>query len=183
MKGKLKKEYQIILPKLFGEKIIGKTKADKPDKVVGRKFSIYLRDIDEKAQKYYYKFDFKINKVEGDKAKTSFVGHEVSKSFVSKNIKKFSTRIDGYIKEKTKDGIELILKPLVVTAKNVQTSVAKSIRKKIENFLELYISGNDFEKIINNILDDELQRDSKKILNTIYPISVVEIRKSEIKIN
>ena len=75
----------------------------------------------------------------------------------------------------------MILKPLVVTAKNVKTSVAKNIRKKIENFLELYICGNDFEQIMNKILDDELQRDSKKILNTIYPISVVEIRKSEIK--
>jgi small subunit ribosomal protein S3Ae len=182
MKGKTKKEYQIISPKLFGKKLIGKTKADKPDKIIGRKFSIYLRDIDRKAQKYYYKFDFKISKVEGDKALTSLVGHEVSRSFVSRSIKKFSTKIDGYIKEKTKDGRELILKPLVITAKNVQTSVAKSIRKKIENFLELYISGNDFEKIMNSILNDELQRDSKKILNTIYPISVVEIRKSEIKI-
>lgn len=181
MKAKSKKEYQITLPKLFGEKVIGITKADKPDKIIGRKFSIYLRDIDEKAQKYYYKFEFKVSKVGGDKALTSFVGHEVSRSFISKSVKKFSTRINGYIKEKTKDGKILILKPLIVTAKNVQTSVAKSIRKKIENFLELYISGNDFEDIINKMLSDELQRDSKKVLNTIYPISVVEIRKSEIK--
>jgi len=181
MKGKIKKEYEIILPKIFGEKVIGKTMADKPDKVIGRKFSVYFRDIDKKTQKYYYKFYFKINKVENDRALTTIAGHEVSRSFISKNVKKFSTRIDGYIKEETKDGKKLILKPIVVTAKNVQTSIAKNIRKKMKNFLELFISGNNFEQIINKILSDELQRDAKKILNTIYPISVVEIRKSEVK--
>lgn len=181
MKGKTKKEFQIVLPKIFKEKAVGITKADKPEKITGRKFSLYLRDIDEKAQKYYYKFYFKITKVEGNEALTSIVGAEVSRSFVSKSIKRFSTRINGYVKEKTKDGKELILKPLVVTAKNVQTSVARNIRKKMENFLELFISGNEFEKIMEKILNDELQRDSKKILSTIYPVSVIEIRKIELK--
>ncbi len=181
MKAKTKKEYQIKLPTIFGEKIIGKTKGDKPEKIIGRKFSVYLRDIDEKAQKYYYKFDFKISKIEEDKALTSIGGHEISRSFISKGVKKFSTRIDGYVKEKTKDGRELILKPFVVTAKNIQPSVAKRLRKKMEKFLELYISGNNFEDIMNKILNDELQRDSKKILNIIYPISIVEIRKTEVK--
>jgi len=182
MKGKTKKEFDIVLPKLFGEKTIAKTIADKPSKVVGRNLSVYAREIDEKSRKYYYKFNFKIVKVEDNKALTSFIGHEVSRSFISENVKKFSTRIDGYVKKKTKDDIELCLKVFIVTAKNVKTSIARNIRKKAKNFLELYISGNEFDKIINRILIDELQRDLKKILNTIYPISVVEIRKSEVKL-
>ena len=101
-----------------------------------------------------------------------FIGHEVSKSFIAKNVKSFSTRIDGRVKEKTTDGKTIILKPFIVTAKNVQTSVAKSIRKKMESFLTLYVSGNELDSIIERILSDEIQRDAK---------STVEIRKIEIK--
>ncbi len=182
MKGKVKKEYQILLPKLFGEKIIGRTISDKPDKITGRKFSVYARNIDPNIRKYYYKFNFKIIKIEENKAITSLAGYEVSRSFISKSVKEFSTRIDGYVIGKTKDDIEVILKPFVVTAKNVKSSIASNIRKKIEEYLKSYISDNNLETIIKRILNDDLQRDVKKILNIIYPISVIEIRKIQIKI-
>lgn len=180
MKVKGKRDYQVTLPKIFKEKVVGTTNADKPDKVIGRKLSLYGRDIDEKMRKYYYKFHFKISDVSGDKALCELMGHEVSKSFIAKNVKSFSTRIDGRVKEKTTDGKTIILKPFIVTAKNVQTSIAKSIRKKMESFLTLYVSGNELDSIIERVLSDEIQRDAKKILNTIYPISTVEIRKIEI---
>ncbi|RLJ00447.1 MAG: hypothetical protein DRP06_01970 [Candidatus Aenigmatarchaeota archaeon] len=182
MKGKIKKEFQITAPKLFGNVKIGVTRADKPDKIIGRKFSIYACDLNKNMKKYYYKFHFKITDVEEDKANCSLAGYEVSKSYLSKNIRKFSTRIDGRIKGKTKDGKEIVLKVFVITAKNVQTSVSKVIRQKIENFINLSLSGTDLEVLMNKIFKDELQRDLKRVLNIIYPISTVEIMKAEISI-
>ncbi|MCK4730035.1 MAG: hypothetical protein KAT28_01830 [Candidatus Aenigmarchaeota archaeon] len=182
MKGKIKKEFQIIAPKFFGGAAIGITRADKPDKIIGRKLSIYAGDLNKNMKKYYYKFHFKITDIEEDKANCAFVGYEVSKSYLSKNIRKFSTRIDGRIKGKTKDDKEIVLKVFVTTVKNVQTSVAKVIRQKIENFIDLSLLGNELDALMTKILNDELQRDLKKVLNIIYPISTVEIMKAEINI-
>ncbi len=182
MKGKMKKEFRIISPKFFGRTVIGVTRADKPDKIIGRKLSLYARDINKNMKKYYYKFHFKITDVEEDKANCSLAGYEVSKSYLSKNIRKFSTRIDGRIAGKTKDGKEIVLKVFVITTRNVQTSVSKVIRQRIENFINLSLSGTEFDALMNKILNDELQRDLKRVLNIIYPISTVEIMKAEINI-
>ncbi|HIE41418.1 MAG TPA: hypothetical protein EYP80_02015 [Candidatus Aenigmarchaeota archaeon] len=179
--GKLKKEFEIKLPRLFDEKIIGKTFVDKPKKIIGRKLIIYARDIWENTQKYYYKFAFKINEVKENEALVEFVGHEIARAFISKNVKRHSTRIGLYIKGNTRDGIMLVLKPIVITTKKVKTSIARSIRNEMKKFLELYISENNIDKIIRDIISDDLQRYLKKSLNIIYSISIVEIRKSEVK--
>jgi len=181
MKGKSKQEIEIKTPKLFGEKIIGKTFADKPKKILGRRFSVYARDILERGQKYYYKFNFKVEHLEEDKVVASFKGHDISRAFISKSVRKFSTRIDLYVKGKTKDNFTVVLKPLIITTMNVKTSVAKNIRREVKRFLELYIRENILDRIVQDIISDDLQRDLKKSLNAIYPISILEIRKSEVK--
>ena len=183
MKGKVKKEFNILLPKLFGEKTISKTMADKPEKIMGRKFSVYARDASPETQKYYYKFSFKVTNIEGDNAITSFVGHEVSRSFVSRCVKSDSTRIDGYVVGKTKDDVELILKPFIVTPRKVKSSVATSIRIKLEDYLKTYVSKNNLDVIVKQILSDDLQRKLKKTISIVYPINLIEIRKTEIKLS
>lgn len=181
MKGKSKQEFEIRTPELFGEKTIGKTFADKSKKLVGRKFTVYAKDIWERSQKYYYKFDFKVEGLEDNNLVTSFKGHDISRAFISKFVRKFSTRIDLYVKGKTKDNFTLVLKPLIITTMNVKTSVAENIRKEVRRFLELYIKENTLDRIVQDIISDDLQRDLKKSLNAIYPISTLEIRKSEVK--
>lgn len=181
MKGKTKQEFEIKTPELFGEKIVGKTFADKTKKIVGRKFTVYAKDIWERTQKYYYKFDFKIEDIKDNELVTSFKGHDISRAFISKSVRKFSTRIDLCVKSQTKDGFILALKPLVITTMNVKTGVSENIRKEIRRFLELYIKENTLDRIVKDIVSDDLQRDLKKSLNAIYPISTVEIRKSEVK--
>ncbi|MCK4429151.1 MAG: hypothetical protein KAU95_02155 [Candidatus Aenigmarchaeota archaeon] len=182
MKGKVKKEFNILLPKLFGERVVSKTMADKPDKIMGRKFSVYARDVSPETQKYYYKFSFKVTKIEDDKAMCSFVGHEVSRSFISRCVKTDSTRIDGYVICKTKDDVELILKPFIVTPRKVKSSVATDIRIKLEDSLKTHVSKNNLDAIVKGILSDDLQRKLKKTISLVYPINLIEIRKTEIKI-
>ncbi|OYT43669.1 MAG: hypothetical protein B6U88_00205 [Candidatus Aenigmarchaeota archaeon ex4484_56] len=178
---KKKKEFTIILPKFFGEKPIDKTIADKADKVINRKFTKYSKDIFENPQKYYYKFSFKINKVnEDDTATTQLVGHEISTDVLSKSVRKFTTRIDTRVKGITEDNVEIIIKAIIITAKNVKINIAKKIRAETIKFLKLYITKNQLDKIMKDLISDDLQRDIKKSLNSIYPIGIVEIRKTEI---
>jgi ribosomal protein S3AE len=81
---KSKVEYPIVSPKIFGEKPIGSTAADKPAKFIGRNVTIYGRAIDRSFPKQYYKFTFKVEKLENNILKTVFVGHEVSRPICPK---------------------------------------------------------------------------------------------------
>jgi ribosomal protein S3AE len=179
MKSKL--EYPIVSPKIFGEKPIGSTAADKPAKFIGRNVTIYGKAIEKNFPKQYYKFTFKIEKLEDNVLKTGFVGHEVSRAYMSKNVRVGSTRIDSVVKEISEDGYAVTLKPIVITSKNICSSIAAKLRKELSKFLKLYIQKNTLEAITKEIMSDELQGYLKKSLNAIYPINILEIRKSEVR--
>jgi ribosomal protein S3AE len=100
---------------------------------------------------------------------------------MSKNVRVGSTRIDSYIREVSEDGYQVTLKPIVITSKNICSSIAAKLRKELSKFLKLYIQNNTLEAITKEIMSDELQGYLKKSLNAIYPINILEIRKSEIK--
>lgn len=178
---KTKTDYPILCPKFFGEKVIGSTPADKPNKLIGRNLTVYGRQIDKRFPKHYYKFTFKINELDGENLKTAFVGHEVSRAYMSRNVRLFSTRIDSYIRGVSEDGYLVTLKPILITSTNVCSSIAVKLRKELSKFLRLYIQKNDMETITKEIMSDELQGYLKKSLNAIYPINTLEIRKSEVK--
>ncbi|MBN2095756.1 MAG: hypothetical protein JW727_06940 [Candidatus Aenigmarchaeota archaeon] len=178
---KAKAEYPIVAPKFFGEKVIGTTSADKPHKCFGRNVMIYGRALERNFPKQYYKFTFKIGQLEDGVFKTDFVGHEVSRAYMSKNVRVLTTRIDTVIKEVSEDGYDITLKPVIITSKNICSSVCFKLRKELSKFLRLYIQKNDLETITKEIMSDELQGYLKKSLNAIYPINTLEIRKSEVK--
>ncbi|MGC9310611.1 MAG: hypothetical protein ACP5E4_02700 [Candidatus Aenigmatarchaeota archaeon] len=178
---KAKTEYPIVSPKFLGEVSLGMTSADKPHKVIGRNLTVYGRQLERNFPKHYYKFRFKIAALDGDTLRTDFIGHEVSRTYMSRNVRLLSTRIDTNIKEISEDGYEIVLKPIVITSKNICSSVAAKLRKELSKFLRLYIQRNDMETITKEIMSDELQSYLKKSLNAIYPINILEIRKSEIR--
>jgi len=179
MKAKL--EYPIVSPKFFGEKIIGSTSSDKTHKMMGRNVTVYGKSIEKGFPKQYYKFTFKVDRLEDGVLKTDFIGHEVSRAYMSKNVRVLSTRVDSYIKEISEDGYEITLKPIIITSKNICSTVAAKLRKELSKFLRLYIQKNNLETITKEIMSDELQGYLKKSLNAIYPINLLEIRKSEVR--
>lgn len=179
MKAKL--EYPIVSPKSFGEKAIGSTSSDKVHKMMGRNVTVYGKSIEKNFPKQYYKFTFKIDRLEDGVLKTEFIGHEVSRAYMSKNVRTFSTRIDSYIREVSEDGYEVTLKPIVITSKNICSTVAAKLRKELSKFLRLYIQKNNLETMTKEIISDELQGYLKKSLNSIYPINLLEIRRSQVR--
>jgi ribosomal protein S3AE len=179
MKNKL--EYPIISPKFLGERNIGFTLADKPHKMVGRNLTVYGRQVDKNLPKHYFKFTFKISGIDGETLKADFIGHEVSRAYISRHVHTGSTRIDSFVKGVSEDGQVVILKPIIVTPTNICTSIVSKLRKELSKFLRLYIQNNDVETITKEIMSDELQGYLKKSLNAIYPINILEIRKSEVK--
>ena len=69
-KLKGKEWFEITAPKFFGDFVIGETIAFDPSQLKGRIIETSLTDITGDPNKYYLKFFFKIESVDGKKAIT-----------------------------------------------------------------------------------------------------------------
>ena len=83
-----KQWYEIVAPKMFGEKVVGETLAVEPKQLIGRKIETNLVELSKDFSKFYVKLHFQINNVEGNKAYTKLVGHDVMRERIYRMVKR-----------------------------------------------------------------------------------------------
>ena len=178
-KAKGKQWYKIKAPKLFNEKVIGETLSLDPENMIGRVISSTLMEFDTKVNKYYIKLFFKINSLEGEILKTSYCGHECTKDFIARVVRKGTERLDINDIFQLKDG-KMRIKVVAVYNGRVSLSTATSLRKKLNELLIEKTKEASVDNFIKGFISDSIQRSMKEKLNKIYPIRVLEIRKTKI---
>jgi len=179
--GLNKEWYQIVAPPIFGNKTVGETPAFDPKNIIGRTYDVSLVELTDDLSKFYLKVKLKVYKIDGTKAYTQFVGHEMMRERVYRLVQRRSERVDVIKDVKLKDGSEIRLKFLIILIRNTSNSINTAVRKKTEEFIEEYAKNSDLNGIINGILSGEISKKLKEILRKIYPVGAVELRKSEVK--
>ncbi|MEM5778446.1 MAG: 30S ribosomal protein S3ae [Candidatus Aenigmatarchaeota archaeon] len=171
--------YQIVAPKFFGDFVIGETLAIDPNQLKGRTIEVSLTDITGDPNKYYLKFYFKIEDLNGNKAVTKFIGHDCTRDFLSRIVRRRATRID------TNDIINLIdnkirVKTIAVSNRRVSNNVEKQIRKSIRELVSNELSKLKTEEFIREMISGNLQNKIRKTVSKIYPLRWFEFRKTEV---
>lgn len=180
MVKKIGKEwYQIKAPKLFNETVIGETLSFDPDEIKGRIIEATLPVLLDNVSKYYVKLFFKVKDVEGKNAFTKFDGHECTRDFIARIVRKMSQRIDTNDILQLKDG-KLRVKTIAVTNRVVSESIATSIRKNISVLLAKYTENMSIDDFVKSFVSDSVQKTLREQLNKIYPLRTFEIRKSKV---
>ncbi|MBI5061436.1 MAG: 30S ribosomal protein S3ae [Candidatus Aenigmarchaeota archaeon] len=172
--------YEIVAPEMFGSKVVGETLAVDAKQIVGRKISISLLEFGRDFQKFYIKLNLKIQKVEGGKAYAEFVGHEVIAERLYRMVQRRTRRVDCIQETTTKDGKKLRVKTIMILSRRVGTSIKHKARAKLKETVEAIVKEKSLEELIKMIIDDELQRQIWSECKKIYPVSAVEIRKTEV---
>ncbi|MBI2972010.1 MAG: 30S ribosomal protein S3ae [Candidatus Aenigmarchaeota archaeon] len=175
-----KQWYDIVAPKLFGERVIGETLSSDPKTLIGRKVEVSLLDIAKDFQKFYIKLLFQIERVEGSKAYTVFVGHDCLRERIYRMVQRRSRRVDVIQDVRTKDGVQLRVKTVFVIIRRVNTSIKGACRTKARELINDTISNATVDEYVQMLIAGELQANIRKACNKISPIGNVEIRKSEI---
>lgn len=173
--------YEIVAPKMFGEQVVGETLAVDAKQLVGRKINVSLMELGRDYNKFYIKLAFQIDRVDGTKAFTKLVGHDVMSERVSRMVQRRIRRVDCIQDIKTKDGVPLRIKTVLILMRRVGTSIKSSVRQRIEEVVESIAKEKTLEEIIHMIISDELQRTIYDECRKIYPVSGVEVRKSEVQ--
>lgn len=177
--GLNKEWYQIIAPPIFGNKVVGETPAFDSKNIMGRTYDASLVELNDDFSKFYIKVKLKVYKIEGTKAYTNFVGHEIVRERVYRLVQRRSERVD-VIKDVTLgDGSKIRFKVLIILLRNTSNSINTSVRKRTEELLDEWKSKT-LDGTIKDIISGEMAKKLKSELRKIYPVGAVEIRKTEL---
>ena len=90
-KWKAKRWYSIRAPRNpWSFKKIGETLAEEEALLIGRPYEIMQNELDGDFTKMHVKLKFRISDVVGNDAITEFIGHDVMKDFVRRQIRRLS---------------------------------------------------------------------------------------------
>ncbi len=178
LKGK--EWYTLKAPEMFGGGNIGEIPASTEEAVVGRTVESGATDLHGSSKKYYFKIRMKVDEVDGNTCSLKFMGHDCSRDYITRIVRKNSKRVDEVTRVETEDGVKMRVKTICATIKPVGASKQTSLRKKIDEVLKEEASGMNTEKFVKDMLMNKLQNKLKKELDKIYPLREVEFRKTEV---
>ncbi|KXA90398.1 hypothetical protein AKJ57_04195 [candidate division MSBL1 archaeon SCGC-AAA259A05] len=175
-----KEWYDILAPPMFGNAKIGETLASKPEKVKDRVIETTLGDLIDDFSKTHIKVYFKIKEVENHEAKTTFVGHDMSREYIRSQVRRRTTKIDCITNVTTSDGRKLRVTAIAVTLNRVQSSQKKSLHSEMENYMQERAKDYDFDQLAQQMILGKFASDVYKHVKEICPIRRVEVKKSKV---
>jgi len=175
-KVKKKKWVSIIAPKSFKSIKLGETHVVDPQTIIGRSLKVNLMNITGSFKKQNIIVRFDINSVKDGKAYTFVSGFENSVSLMKRIVRKGRTKIEDSFLAKTKDGFSVRVKPVVLTLNRASKGAQTSIRKIVKEKLIHMLSGIDFDKAVQELIDYNFQKLIKEVSSTIHPVKSVEVR-------
>lgn len=165
--------------KVFGGVLLGETIVNKEEenKAINRTIDLNLAFLTGNFKYQNYKAIFKIVSFSSGKYYTELKELALYEAYVRRIVKKGTSRIDDSFIVKTIDNINIRIKPLIITRYKANRKQKASIRKTCKEFLQNRIQSLEFYDLINKIINYEIQDELKTILNKIFPIDKVEIRR------
>ncbi len=172
--------YQVYAEDVFPGEWIGETPASDPDSLIGRNVEVVLRDITGDFMHEKYKLWFRIYKVDGIKAYARFEKEMLNRDYLRSIVQRRSSRIDVMTDSRTRDGHDVRIFTIIITAVRIRSSQKHAIRMRVDNLLKQVVPELTLEELVKSFLFneprpilDEIKRTSTKVA----PIKYVELRK------
>jgi len=121
-----------------------------------------------------------VESVEGLKANTKLVGHDVMRERIYRMVQRYIRRVDCIQDVITKDGVKLRIKTLLILIKRVGTSKKDAVRVMCKEFVAEVAKETDCEDLMFMIIKGELQQMVRRACCKAYPVGNIEIRKTEV---
>lgn len=180
-KWKEKSWYEVTAASYIVDKSLGETPANEPEKLINRVIEMARLGV---AEDIYYdinlKIRFRITSVEGNICRTEFDGHEIAKEQIRSQIRRNRSKVEAIQNVVTKDRARLRVSSIVITPIRCGASTQKVIRKAIEELVKTTARAQTFVEFAQNMINGTIAGEMKKIVGKIYPIVMVDIRKSKV---
>ena len=182
-KWRSKRWYKVRAPGLFQHLELGETVASEPEQVVGRTLETTLPELSGAADaaKAHVKLRFRVERISGDGvAEARFIGHDLTSDYVRRLARRKRSKIDTSLQVTTKDGVQIVLKPVAVSEQRLQTRLRAELRHKIVSTLTEEAQQRTSPEFVREMLQGELSKVLAHGVKTLYPLKKIEIRRSEV---
>ncbi|HEV2166078.1 MAG TPA: 30S ribosomal protein S3ae [Thermoplasmata archaeon] len=182
-KWRSKHWYKVRAPGFFAHAEIGETMASEPEQVIGRTLETTLQEISGGADigKAHVKLRFQIDRITGENvAETRFVGHDLTSDYVRRLARRKRSKIDTSLPVTTKDGVEVVVKPVAVGEQRLQTRLRAELRHRLRTILLEEAAKRTSADFVREMLQGELGKILAHGVKPLYPLKKIEIRRSEV---
>jgi small subunit ribosomal protein S3Ae len=180
-KWRSKHWFVVRAPSLFNHAEIGETMASEPEQIIGRTLETTLQEITGGADvgKAHIKLKFQIERISGEKtAESRFIGHELTTDYVRRLARRKRSKIDTSLMVTTKDGVQIIVKPVAVGEQRLQTRLQAELRLRLRSLLTEEAQKKTGAEFVREMLGGELGKVLAHGLKSLYPLKKIEIRRS-----
>ncbi|HEV8050296.1 MAG TPA: 30S ribosomal protein S3ae [Thermoplasmata archaeon] len=182
-KWRSKHWFSVRAPALFNHAEIGETMASEPEQIIGRTLETTLQEISGGADigKAHIKLRFQIDRISGEKtAESRFIGHELTSDYVRRLARRKRSKIDTSLMVTTKDGVQIIVKPVAVGEQRLQTRLQAELRLRLRSLLTEEAQKKTGAEFVREMLGGDLGKLLAHGLKSLYPLKKIEIRRSEV---
>lgn len=182
-KWKLKKWYTVIAPSMFEHQELGEVAAAEDRLLMNRILRIGLHELMGSASQntMFTTLQFRISEINGGKAATTLIGHEVSPSYIKTFARRGKTLLHMTVDGKTKDDVGIRVKAIAVTAGKISSTTIGNLRKTMAGILPREVGSHTYDELMQEIIYGRLVSRLFNELKKITAMRRVEIRKSEKK--
>ena len=180
-KWRSKHWYKVRAPGLFQHVDLGETVASEPEQLIGRTLETTLPELSSAADsgKAHVKLRFRIERLSGDGvAEAKFIGHDLTSDYVRRLARRKRSKIDLALTVTTKDGVQIILKPVAVGEQRLQTRLRAELRHRIVKILTEEAQQRASAEFVHEMLQGELSKLLAHGVKSLYPLKKIEIRRS-----
>ena len=171
-----KRKWYEILSKDFNNAVLGETITKDSNSVLNRVIKANLGHLSREFKLQNVTIVFKIKELKEEKFYTEPYGYTLGSSYVKRVVKNKKTKLDDSFVLKSKDGIKVRIKPLMITRINVNRSTGSVLLKKSRELFNDYVSKKDYSEFFKDLISGKVSPGFKKILSKTYPLSFFEVR-------
>lgn len=178
-KWKKKKWYEILAPAILDKKKIADTVAEKPESLEGRTLMLSVRDVSGQARKQQVMLKFRVDNVQGLKAYTQLLGHEVKTSYIRRMIRRNVSKINVIEDLTTKDGKRIRVNAITITGNKFPEQKRTDVRKVMREIIRKEAKSKNYDELVYEFVFGNI---SASIFNEVKKIGIikrVEIIKSK----
>ncbi len=172
--------YDVVAPAMFGGQKIGETPALDARQLQGRVLESTLGDLIDDFSKSHIKLYFQVKGIEGNRAQTRFIGHDVARDYVRSQVRRRVSKIEGTWTVSTGDNYKLRVNAMATTLKRIQSSQIEAIRAGMREVIEALAHERTFDQFVQEVVLGKLSADIHKVIKKICPIRRVEVQKTKL---
>ncbi len=178
-KAKRKFPVQLVAPEYLNSVVLGKSNVTDLNEVVGKTAKVNLMYITKSMKNQNVRLVFKVVDVASGLAKTHVTSYSQIPYYLGRFVKSGSDLVEDSIVVKSKDDVEIRVKPFIVTKQTGSTMVLSAVRLKARELIEKEISEKTADEFMHSVIMSKIQNGFRSEIKKVFPIKTFEFKKVE----